>query len=251
VLRRTLSTWLWPVLGLCLVLGVWQYWAAEVHPDSLVLPTPTSIASWARDNFSYLCEQAWATLKVVLIGFAIAVGGAAALAIIFDLVPILRKMFLPLLVVTQVTPTIAVAPLLVIGLGFGAEPKIAVVILISFFPVLIGTLTGLQEVPRDLRDLSRASRANKWRSLRYIALPNALPYFLSGTRVGITLSVIGAVVGEFIASDRGLGYVITQGSAQIRPEQMWAGVLGLAVIGVALFNAVRVVEWVVMPWRRR
>lgn len=239
-----------PLLGLLLVLGSWQFWAIVMSPDSIILPPPTRIASYGLSHSGDLLSAGSATLKVVLLGFAIAVCLALVLTITFELVPVLRDMFLPLLVVTQVTPTIAVAPLLVIGLGFGSAPKIAIVILISFFPILVGTLAGVREVSADLEDFCLAVRAKRWRTLRYVALPNSVPYFFSGARVAITLAVIGAVVGEFVAADAGLGYLILQGSAQIRPEMMWAGVLSLAIMGLALFNLVRLVEWVALPWKR-
>jgi NitT/TauT family transport system permease protein len=238
------------LVGLVLVAVLWQYWASVVHPDSIALPPPTEILAFAVENPSVLLDGAAQTLSVVGIGFGIAVTAAVLLAIVFTLVPLLRDMFLPLLVVSQVTPIVAVAPLLVIALGFGDAPKIAIVILVSFFPILVNTLAGIEGVARDLSDLSRGMGAGRWRTMRYIALPNAVPHFLAGARVSITLAVIGAVVAEFVASDAGLGFVILRGSARLLPEMMWAGVLALAVIGLALFNLVRAVEWLVTPWNR-
>jgi NitT/TauT family transport system permease protein len=238
------------LVGLVLVVAFWQYWATVVQPDSLALPAPTDVLAYAVENPSVLLDGAAATLRVVAIGFGIAVFAAVALAVVFTLAPLLRDMFLPLLVVSQVTPIVAVAPLLVIALGFGDAPKIAIVVLVSFFPILVNTLSGLAGVPRDLTDLGRGIGAGRWRMLRYIGLPNALPPFLAGARVGVTLAVIGAVVAEFVASDAGLGFVILRGSARLLPEMMWGGVLSLAVLGLVLFNLVRAVEWAVTPWNR-
>lgn len=239
-----------PFIGLALILVIWQVWAGLLYPNSIVLPAPTSIVEYAFNNPATIAIEGWSTLKVVLIGFAIALAISIITAVVFAIVPLLREMFLPLFVVTQVTPTIAVAPLLVIALGFGSPPKIAVVVLISTFPMLVSTLTGIDEVSKDLMDITRVSGANRWRAMRYVLLPNAAAYFFSGARVAITLAVIGAVVGEFVATDSGLGYLILQGSSRIQPEVMWAGVLSLAILGLALFNAVKFIEWVAMPWKR-
>ncbi|WP_167752719.1 ABC transporter permease [Pusillimonas caeni] len=239
-----------PLIGLALILAVWQVWAGVLHPGSIVLPAPSAIASYCFSHTEVIFYEGWQTLKVVLAGFGIALALAMVVAIVFALIPALRDMFLPLFVVTQVTPTIAVAPLLVIALGFGSPPKIAVVVLIATFPILVSTLAGIDEVPKDLLDITRASGASRWRAMRYVALPNSAPYFFSGARVAITLSVIGAVVGEFVATDSGLGYLILQGSSRTQPDVMWAGVLSLAILGLALFNAVRLIEWAVMPWKR-
>lgn len=238
-----------PLVGFALVLVAWQLWAGLLYPNSIVLPTPSSILIYYINHADLIMVQGWSTLEVVLIGFGISLCIALLVAIVFATTPLLREMFLPLFVVTQVTPTIAVAPLLVIALGFGSPPKIAVVVLISTFPMLISTLTGIDEVPKDLLDITRISGASRWRALRYVLLPNSAPYFFSGARVAITLAVIGAVVGEFVATDSGLGYLILQGSSRMQPDVMWAGVLSLAILGLILFNAVKFVEWAVMPWK--
>lgn len=249
-LPRRLAGALKPAIGILLVVGFWQYWAGVRSPDSIVLPPPSSIWSFAVAERSLLLDGAWSTLKVVLVGFGLAFLGGVLLALVFDLSKVLRDMFLPLLVVTQVTPVVAVAPLLIIWLGFGEAPKIAIVILISFFPVLVSTLSGFEDVPQDMRQVARGAGASRWRTLRRLTLPNAVPYMLSGARISITLAVVGAVVGEFVAADSGLGFLILRGSAQIKPELMWAAVLSLAVLGLTLFNLVRLVEALVLPWKR-
>lgn len=239
-----------PLLTALLLVAVWQWWTVTKAPNSIVLPSPGSVLSYAADNGDLLARHAGRTLKVVLIAFGISLLTGVLLAVVFDLSSLLRGMFMPLLVVTQVTPVVAVAPLLIIWLGFGDEPKIAVAILISFFPILVNTLTGLRQVPSDLGDLARALCASRWQVLRRISFPNAVPYVFASARVSITLAVVGAVVGEFVAADAGLGFLILRGSAQIRPEMMWAAVLTLALVGVGLFNAVRVLEYALVPWKR-
>lgn len=239
-----------PTVALLLVVGVWQWWATTRAAGSLVLPAPSDVWTYAREHPRLLWTHSWTTLRVVFIAFGISVTVGVLVSILFDLSPLLRDMFLPLFVVTQVTPVVAVAPLLIIWLGFGDAPKIAVAILISFFPILVNTLAGLREVPRDLSDLARSLSASKLQVLRRIKLPNAVPYLFASARVSITLAIIGAVVGEFVAADAGLGFLILRGSAQLQPELMWSAVLTLALAGVVLFNAIRVFELVAVPWRR-
>jgi NitT/TauT family transport system permease protein len=239
-----------PLVGLILIVGIWQFWARTRAAGSLVLPAPSDVWTYVRQNPGRLWTHAWATLRVVFVAFGISVAAGVLISILFDLSSLVRSMFMPLLVVTQVTPVVAVAPLLVIWLGFGDAPKIAVAILVSFFPILVNTLAGLREVPRDFSDLARSLCASKPQLLRRIKLPNAVPYMFAGARVSITLAIIGAVVGEFVAADKGLGFLILRGSAQLQPELMWAAVLTLAFMGVVLFNAVRLVEFVAVPWRR-
>lgn len=239
-----------PMVGIALVVGVWQYWAGVRSADSIILPAPSAIWAFGADEPGMLLDGAWSTLKVVAVGFVIAFAAGVVLALVFELSQLLRDMFLPLLVVTQVTPVVAVAPLLIIWLGFGEAPKIAVVVLISFFPILVSTLSGFQEVPDDMRQVARGVDASRWKTLRRLTLPNAIPFMLSGARIAITLSVVGAVVGEFVAADSGLGFLILRGSAQIQPELMWAAVLMLAVLGLTLFNLVRLVEVIALPWKR-
>lgn len=239
-----------PLVALAIVVGIWQWWATTRAAGSLVLPAPSGVWTYAQEHPDQLWTHTWVTLRVVFIAFAISVTTGVVVSIAFDLSPLLRDMFLPLFVVTQVTPVVAVAPLLIVWLGFGDAPKIAVAILISFFPILVNTLAGLREVPRDLSDLARALCASKFQVLRCIKLPNAVPYLFASARVSITLAIIGAVVGEFVAANAGLGFLILRGSAQLQPELMWSAVLTLALVGVVLFNAVRVLEFVAVPWRR-
>ena len=239
-----------PLVALVLLVTFWQWWATTRAAGSLVLPAPSDVWAYARENPGLLWTHTWTTLRVVIIAFSVSVVSGVLVSVVFDLSPLLRDMFLPLFVVTQVTPVVAVAPLLIIWLGFGDAPKIAVAILVSFFPILVNTLAGLREVPRDLHDLARSLCASRLQLLRRIKLPNAVPYVLASARVCITLAIIGAVVGEFVAADAGLGFLILRGSAQLQPELMWAAVLTLAVMGVVLFNTIRLVEFIAVPWRR-
>lgn len=239
-----------PVAAFAILLGIWELWAATRDVPSFVLPPPSDIADYVAGHASLLVRHAGITLREVAAAFAISLVLGVVLAILIVRSKILADTLLPLLVTTQVVPTVAVAPVLVVWLGFGDRSKIAVAVLISFFPILINTITGLRAVDRELNDLARSLSARRGRVLRYLALPTAVPYLFAGARVSITLAVIGAVVGEFVAADQGLGALVLRGNARLEPELMWAAVFCLAVLGIVLFNLVRMAEWLAVPWNR-
>lgn len=239
-----------PLAAFAVILGAWELWAATRDVPSFVLPAPSDIADYAAGDLSLLLRHGRITLREVGIAFGISLVVGVVLAVLIVRFKLLADTLLPLLVTTQVVPTVAVAPVLVVWLGFGDSSKIAVAVLISFFPILINTITGLRAVDRELNDLARSLCASRGRVLRYLALPVALPYLFAGARVSITLAVIGAVVGEFVAADQGLGALVLRGNARLEPELMWAAVFCLAILGIALFNLVRLAEWFAVPWRR-
>jgi NitT/TauT family transport system permease protein len=150
-----------------------------------------------------------------------------------------------------VIPTIATAPLLVIWMGFGQAPRIAVTALISFFPILINTVTGLKQVGEPYFDLAASIGAGKNARFRKIEFPHALPFIFAGAKMAITLAVIGAVIGEFVNATNGLGFLILKGSSQLETDLMLAALVWLACMGLILFNIVRVVEYFAIPWERR
>lgn len=245
-----LVAWAKPTISFVLILAVWQLWATARDVPSFVLPPPLDIFDYLIGHLSLLIRHGTVTLREVGIAFLISLVGGVALAMLIARFRLLSDTLLPILVTTQVIPTIAVAPLLVIWLGFGDSPKIAVAVLISFFPILINTLAGLRDVDHDLLDLARSFSASRLKLLRRIQLPNAVPYVLAGAKVSITLAVIGAVVGEFVAADEGLGALVLRGNARLEPELIWSAVTALAIMGITLFNLVRLAEWVTVPWKR-
>ncbi|HEY7280449.1 MAG TPA: ABC transporter permease [Actinomycetota bacterium] len=246
-LRRLGSKWK-AFVFLALLILAWEGYTEWGHTQRFVLPPPTSVWSYLIHNPGLFWHHSLITLREVLTAFVISVSLGVVLAGLIERFKVVEETLLPLLVVTQVVPTIAIAPLLVLLLGFGSAPKIAVAVLISFFPIVINTFTGLRSVDEDLVLLSKGLGAGRLQYLWKIALPTALPYILAGARLAITLSIIGAVIGEFVVSNAGLGFLILQGSAQLTPEQMVAALVVLAIIGILLFNAVRLIEYFATPW---
>lgn len=229
---------------------VWQILVDTKTLPNFEVASPTQTGSYMQGHSGLLLSNTATTLEEVALAFLIALVGGVVLAALINHFKLLEEAVLPLLVVSQVIPSIAIAPLLVLLLGFGMAPKVVVAAIISFFPVLVNTLAGLKGVSGDMLNLSRALGTSPWRNLRLFTLPNALPFVFAGARVGVTLSVIGAVVGEFVTAKNGLGYLILEGSSQLNPPLMFSALVVLAVMGIVLFSLVRVAEYAALPWVR-
>lgn len=239
-----------PTIVLAVVIAVWQVAVDLGWIPATTLASPSSVARFVWSNGGMLLEHASTTLLEVLLAFTIALTVGVVMAILVSEFKVLEESVLPLLVVSQVIPSIAIAPLLVLLLGFGLAPKVTTAAIIAFFPMLINTVSGLRMLPRETRELGAVLNASRWQMLRMFSLPNALPYIFAGARVSITLSVIGAVVGEFVTAQSGLGFLVLQGSSTLNPPLLFAALFFLAVLGIGLFSIVRILEWAVLPWAR-
>ena len=161
----------------------------------------------------------------------------------------LERLLSPYLVASQAIPIVAIAPLMVIWFGPGLFSKVLIAALIVFFPILVNTVVGVRAVPQDLRDLMRSLRATRWQTLRFLEIPAALPVFLGGLRIGATLSVIGAVVGEFVGADRGLGFLINVGRGQYDTALVFVAVIALVLMALALYGCVVLLERKLLVWQ--
>jgi NitT/TauT family transport system permease protein len=185
-----------------------------------------------------------------LIGFAVAFVVAMALGFIVAHSKIANRTLYPILVASQTVPVIAIAPIFIIWFGYGILPKIVTTALICFFPLTVNTIAGYMSVDPDQRTLFKAYGAGAWNTFAKLTFPAALPYIMSGLKITVTLSVIGGVIGEWIGSEEGLGYLIIQSSAQIMTVRVFAAVTLLAWMGIALFIVASLVERLVTPWKR-
>jgi NitT/TauT family transport system permease protein len=190
-----------------------------------------------------------ATLLEVLAGLLLGGLTATLLGYFLSKFPVLEKLLAPYLVASQSIPIVAIAPLLVIWFGAGISSKVLICSLIVFFPILINTVVGLREVPQDLRDLMASLKANRWETFWKLEVPAALPVYLGGVRVGATLSVIGAVVGELVGADRGLGFLINVGRGQYDTALVFVSVLTLVVMAMALYGLVLLLETRYLAWQ--
>lgn len=241
----------WPPLLLGAgLLGAWEAYVRLARIDALLLPPPSAVLCFLGANARVFARNGAATLEELLVGFA---GGAVigvSLGVLMHLARWFRRAAYPWLVATQMVPIPAVAPVLVLWFGFTLAPKALTVALMCFFPVAVSTVDGLGAVNPELLRLLRSFGAGPWALVRLAALPSALPRVFSGMRVAMALSVVGAVVGEWVGATRGLGYLMLQYENRGETAGLFATVAVLTAMGIALFFAVGWAERAALPWRR-
>jgi NitT/TauT family transport system permease protein/putative hydroxymethylpyrimidine transport system permease protein len=237
------------VLAAALV-GAWELYADLGGVDELILPAPSQIATSLVDDRALLWSNLVVTAGEVALGIvaALAIGVACAIALHFSRT--LRRATYPLLVASQAVPVVIVAPLLVVWLGFGIAPKVAIIALICFFPIVVTTLDALSQVDRDTIKLLRTLDAGRWKAFRFAEAPAALPAALSGAKIAVAIAVIGAVFAEYSGSSEGLGHLILQAVPQLETARAWAAVVVLAAFAVALFYLLDLAQRVLVPWNR-
>jgi putative hydroxymethylpyrimidine transport system permease protein len=246
--------WLPPVAIIVVLLGLWQL-AAELdviahalNIEPFLVPSPSEIAQSLWADRGLLADNGWVTLQEVIAGFALSVAAGVAFAVALHISPTLRRAFYPLLVASQTVPIVVVAPILVVWLGFGIGPKLAIIALICFFPITVNTLDGLRSVDPDLMKMMRTLDASRWQTFRRVEAPTALPYFFSGAKIAVAVAVIGAVFGEWAGSSSGLGHLIQQASAQLQTARTFAAVVVLSALAILLFGLLAAIERRVAWW---
>jgi NitT/TauT family transport system permease protein len=250
---RTSSRSIWTsraltVISIILLLLAWEFSVRIFSVKQIVLPAPSVIAKDLASSPWWYLEQAWYTLLVTLGGFFSAVVIGVALAVLIVQSRLLENTIFTLMVGINSVPKVAVAPLFVIWLGTGSQPKIAISFLIALFAVTIDSVLGLKSVPQDILDLARSLRGSRFATLWRIRFPSALPSIFAGMKVAISLALVGAIVGEFVSSNRGLGYVILSAQGMFDTPRVFAAILLLAVESVLLFYAIVWIERLVLPW---
>jgi NitT/TauT family transport system permease protein len=225
----------------------WVITAADLVRSYLV-PSPGRTLQVMVDKRGYIGHHGWVTTYETLLGFAIAVVVGVLVAMIMVYSTSIERTLYPILLFAQVVPKVAIAPLLVVWLGFGLAPKVVVAVLIAFFPVVISMVTGLKAVDPEMIQLSATMGAGPLQTFTKIRFPASLPYLFSGLKVAVTLAVTGAVVGEFVGANEGLGYVIQQANGNLDTPMLFAGLLVMSLIGVVLFVLVEFAERLLLPW---
>lgn len=215
-----------------------------------MLPSPYDVVKAFIDNFSVMMKQASVTLQEACYGLLIGVALAFIVATLMDRFSFLHKAIYPILVITQTIPTIAIAPLLVLWMGFGMAPKITLVVLTTFFPIAVGLLGGFASADEDAINLMRAMGANRYQIFKYVKLPNAMPSFFSGLRVSASYSVVGAVISEWLGGFEGLGVYMTRVKKAYAFDKMFAVIVFISIISLLLMALVNLLEKTVMPWKR-
>jgi putative hydroxymethylpyrimidine transport system permease protein len=236
---------------LALFVLAWQGVASLESVDDLTLASPVETWDALRTDWSLLWDNAWVTLVEVLLGLAIAVVAGVGLAIGMHLIRPLRDAAYPLLVASQAIPIVVLAPIFVLAFDYGIGPKLAIVALICFFPITVNLLDGLRSVEPELIKLMKSFGASRLRTLRSVELPASLPFLFSGLKVAATVSVIGAVFGEWAGADEGLGRLVLLGNTQLQTPRVYAGIVILTLMAVALFALVAIAERIACPWNQK
>ena len=240
-----------PVLAIfALVFAVWEVAVRALGVPDYILPSPSVIVAKIFVSWQLLLENAFVTLQEILLGFGLSVVIAIPLAIAVVYSRIFERVAFPFMVSLQTIPKVALAPILVIWLGYGIMPKVMVAFLISFFPIVINSVIGMRSAEKEMIYLVQSMGANELTTFLKIRLPKALPSIFGGLKVGIGQAVVGATVGEFIAGEAGLGYLQLISQVRLDTPLLFAAVVVLSLLGVLLFNAVAFAERIALPWSR-
>ncbi|MBA3359548.1 MAG: ABC transporter permease [Thermoleophilaceae bacterium] len=231
-------------------LGAWAWVASLGSVDDLLVASPGETAEALKDDRALLLDNAWVTLYEVLLGLAVSIAAGLLFAVAMHLNRTLREAAYPLLVASQAIPIVVLAPIFVLAFDYGIGPKIAIVALICFFPITVNVLDGLRAVDPGHLKLMRSYGASRLRTLRSVELPAALPSFFSGLRIAASVSVIGAVFGEWAGADEGLGRLVLRGNDELQTPRVYAGILILTLMAVALFSLASLAERLTCPWNQ-
>lgn len=237
-----------PVGALVIFVAVWELACRALHVPAYLVPAPSAISTDTWQLAGTVMMHTQATTETVLLGFLASLVISLPLAVLITASPVVANAIYPLLVLTQSIPKVALAPILVVIFGSNELPRVVVTFLVAFFPLVLAIAAGITAVPPELIELGRACRANWWRELWRIRLPYAVPFVFSGLKAAITLSVVGAVVGEFVNADRGLGYLIVTSTAFFKVPLAWGALVLLSLMGIILFQAMVIIERVFFPW---
>jgi putative hydroxymethylpyrimidine transport system permease protein len=245
---RRLRTTLPPVLVIAAILGIWELYVDLGGADPLILPAPHAIASSLYNDRSLLWSNFLVTAEEVFLGIAVAVLAGFALTIAIHFSATLRRAFYPLVVASQTVPVPIIAPVLVLWLGFGLAPKLIVIAVVSFFPVVVTTLAALEGVDPELLKLMRTFDASRLRTFREVELPAALPGLFTGAKIAAVVAVIGALFAEWSGASAGLGYLFNLSLPQLLMARAYACVVVLSLFAIALFALLSVAERIALPW---
>lgn len=239
-----------PPLSFLAIVGVWwaaiQIWRIPAY----LLPAPQNVFVRLVGDYQMLWTHAQVTMAEILLGFALTVVTAIPLGLAIALSPLAKQTLYPPIVLLQLVPKIAVAPLFLVWLGFGMESKILLTTLMTFFPLLIASISGFQILDARLLYLTQSMGATTWQTFRYLRFPAALPVIFSGVKTSATIAATAAIVAEFVGANQGLGYVLLRGTSTMDIELTFAVLVVLTVIGIIINYAVELAEWLMTPWQR-
>ena len=231
-----------------LLFVVWEVAVRVTGVKEYLLPPPSRVWTEFWKRHEIVSGGAWVTTQEILAGYALAVVVSVPLALAVAYSRFMEQAVYPVIVFLQIIPKIAIAPLFIIWFGFGFAPKLLLVFLLSFFPIVVSSIAGFKSADRDVLDFARTTGASGLRMFLKISLPQALPHIFTGLKVGAALAATAAVVAEFVASDRGLGYLLLQYNGQLDTPMVFATIVILSLIGLTVYYVVEIVERIAIPW---
>jgi NitT/TauT family transport system permease protein len=246
--RRWTQEILLPIGTIVVLVVLWEIACRVFKVPGYLVPTPIAIFDETLKLAPQVFDHTVATTTTVVLGFIVSIIVSLPLAVALTSSPLVANALYPLLVLTQSIPKVALAPILVVILGSNELPRVVVTFLVAFFPLVLSVAAGLIAVPPELIELGKACKANRWTELWRIRLPFAVPFIFSGLKAAIALSVVGAVVAEFVNADKGLGYLIVTSTAFFKVPLAWGALVLLCVMGIVLFQLIVIIERVFFPW---
>jgi len=247
-LRRGTLKALPPLAIVAVVAVIWQLWEPLTGQPDFIVPPLSDVLSTTIDNTDLLMRQAWVTLREVVIGFVLAISVAWMFGVVIHHSRNARTALYPLLIASHAVPVLAIAPLIVVWFGFDIKSKVIIVALVSFFPMTINTIAGMAQLETDAVQLMRSFGATSWQVFWRARFPASLPYTFTGLKIGASVAVIGALVGEWVGSLRGLGPLMLNANQTFNTSLLFSAVIYLAAMGIGMFLLVVVVERLVIPW---
>jgi NitT/TauT family transport system permease protein len=242
------ARWVYPLATTLLMLGAWEYLVRVIRIPAYLLPPPSQVLVALVNDWHVIYLNMKPTVLAILAGFALSVAVGVPMAVLIVFSRFAERILYPPMVASQAIPKVAIAPLFIVWMGYGLLPKVWIAFLIAIFPVVIDTVIGLRSVPPEMLQLGRSMGGGTLRVFLKLRLPSALPNIFAGMKVAITLAVVGAITGEFVGSQAGLGYLLTSASGQMDTALVFAVLLTISAIAIIFFAVVEAVERMAIPW---
>jgi NitT/TauT family transport system permease protein len=237
-----------PLIVFLLLFALWEFAVQLTGVKEYLLPPPSKVWTELLKRYPIVAHGAWVTTQEIIAGYLLAIVVSIPLAMAVAYSRFVETAIYPVVVFLQIIPKIAIAPLFIIWFGFGFTPKLLLVFLLSFFPIVVASIAGFKSVDPEIMDFARTTGASGWKMFFKIRLPQALPDIFTGLKVGAALSATAAVVAEFVAADSGLGYLLLQYNGQLETPMVFAIVVLLSLIGLAVYYVVEIIERIAIPW---
>ena len=248
--RQKIKEYFPSLLFLIFSIFFWEWYVKSGYVSDYLIPAPSAIGLSFLEHISILPDHIFTTMLEALVGLFFAVVIGVLIAVLIAGIPFIRRVLYPIIVVSQNIPILALAPLLAVWFGFGLAPKVIIVVLIGFFPIVVNTADGLMNADKDMVSLVRGLGANRWQVFRLVLFPSAVPAFFSGLRIASAYAVIGAVIAEWMCASSGLGLFLIRSQRSFQTDQIFMAIVVIAMLSISLFLSIQVLSNVAMPWRK-